>query len=83
MGWVVFWLVIYLVFFRKGSYGCKKRHAHTRRRAPRSRRIEPRYSASETYRREAEAEDMNRRMRVMERMLDPREDTLRRNIQEL
>lgn len=82
MGWVVFWLVIYFVFFRKTSFGCKRRHEHAHG-AVRSRRKRSNRSASETYRMQAEAEDMNRRMRVMERMLDPRDARLRRDIQNL
>jgi len=77
MGWVVFGLLIFFVCRKRSTYGCRGRPNRSGR-LPRSNQ-----SASEIYRMQAEAEDMNRRMRVMERMLDPRDDRLRRDIQNL
>lgn len=79
MGWVIMGVILFVLLNKKG--GCRSHRRRSRRET--TRRLEPRRSASESYRREAEAEDMNRRLRVMERILDPREDILRRDIQGL
>ena len=78
MGWVIMGMVIWFVFFRRPAYNCRNRR---RSCAPRRRRNQQ--SVSETYRRQAEAEDMTRRILAMERALDPRDERLRRDIQNL
>ena len=79
MGWVILGMVFWFVFFKNSARRC----GHEDRRSSARQKLKRKQSASETYRRQAEAEDMNRRMRVMERILDPREDRLRRKIQDL
>jgi len=80
MGWVIMGIILFVLLNK--SKGCAPRGRHTCvPRAPLPR--QSRRTASEMYRMQAEAEDMNRRMRVMERMLDPRDDRLRRDIQNL
>ena len=80
MGWVIMGVILFVLLNK--SKGCG---SYSRRRcSPRKARVrDSRPSASETYRRQAEAEDMNRRMRVFERALDPRDDRLRQDIQNL
>ena len=78
MGWVIMGMVIWFVFFRHPAYSCRNR-----RRSCAARRRRNQQSVSETYRRQAEAEDMTRRILAMERALDPRDERLRRDIQNL
>ena len=81
MGWVIMGIVLFVLLNKQGRCaGHRRRHRSSTKRR---RHQETRQSASEIYRMQAEAEDMNRRMRVMERMLDPRDDRLRRDIQNL
>ena len=83
MGWVILGVAIWFVCRKHSTYGC---HKHRSRRRPQTRsgsyqrRSE---SASEVYRMETELEDMNRRMRVMERALHDNDESLRRQFQNL
>lgn len=80
MGWVIMGIILFVLLNK--SKGCRS-YSHRKCLPRRARARHSRPSVSETYRRQAEAEDMKRRMRVFERALDPRDDRLRRDIQNL
>jgi len=77
MGWVVLGLFVFFICRKRSKYRSCRKHTSSGNHS-RSRK-----SVSEIYRMQAETEDMNRRIRVMERALDPRDDRLRRDIQNL
>lgn len=82
MGWVIMGVILYILLNKPGRCQTpRRRNCGRQKQIERASRRDA--SASEMYRMQAEAEDMKRRMRVMERMLDPRDDRLRRDIQNL
>ena len=78
MGWAIMGMIMWFVFFRRKSYHCRNRQKTQASRCRQSSK-----SASESYRLQAEAEDMSRRILAMERALDPRDDRLHREFQNL
>ena len=80
MGWVILGVVIWIVASNHSTRGCGQRRKSCR---PRRRRDQSGRSASESYRRQAEREDLDRRIYMTARSITDQDEYLRHEFRNL